>query len=163
RGRNLEARRQRRRRGSCRRVRDGGRLSRSRQHRRRRIHGHSHGRWSDRCAGLPRDCAARRDAEHVSRQPGQSHQQERGWLIAERGAPGFYTGETAKLIGDEMHRDGGILSEADLARYQPVWRDVITSTYRGYTLLTMPPSSSGGVVVTETLNILENASTVPPF
>jgi len=39
----------------------------------------------------------------------------------------------------------------------------VKSTYRGYTLLTMPPSSSGGVVVTETLNILENAKTLPPF
>jgi len=44
-----------------------------------------------------------------------------------------------------------------------VWRDAIASTYRGYTLLTMPPSSSGGVVVTETLNILENAPALPPF
>jgi len=83
--------------------------------------------------------------------------------IAEQGAPGFYTGETAKLIADEMHRDGGIITESDLARYQPVWRETIKSTYRGYTLLTMPPSSSGGVVVTETLNILENAASMPAF
>jgi gamma-glutamyltranspeptidase/glutathione hydrolase len=83
--------------------------------------------------------------------------------IADRGAPGFYTGETAKLIADEMRRDGGIITEQDLGRYQPVWRDAIKSTYRGYTLLTMPPSSSGGVVVTETLNILENATNVPAF
>ena len=82
--------------------------------------------------------------------------------IADRGAPGFYSGETAKLIADEMHRDGGIITEQDLGRYQPVWRDAIKSTYRGYTLLTMPPSSSGGVVVTETLNILENAN-IPAF
>jgi gamma-glutamyltranspeptidase/glutathione hydrolase len=83
--------------------------------------------------------------------------------VADRGAPGFYSGETAKLIADEMRRDGGIITEQDLGRYQPVWRDAITSTYRGYTLLTMPPSSSGGVVVTETLNILENATSVPAF
>ena len=44
-----------------------------------------------------------------------------------------------------------------------MWRDAIKSTYRGYTLLTMPPSSSGGVVVTETLNILENVPTLPAF
>ncbi len=83
--------------------------------------------------------------------------------IADKGAAGFYSGETAKLIADEMKRDGGIITEADLAKYTPVWRDVVKSTYRGYTLLTMPPSSSGGVVVTETLNILENAKTLPPF
>ncbi|HTE48010.1 MAG TPA: gamma-glutamyltransferase [Gemmatimonadaceae bacterium] len=83
--------------------------------------------------------------------------------IAAQGAPGFYTGETAKLIADEMRRDGGILTEQDLSRYKPVWRDAVKSTYRGYTLLTMPPSSSGGVVVTETLNILEGVQNIPAF
>jgi gamma-glutamyltranspeptidase/glutathione hydrolase len=83
--------------------------------------------------------------------------------IAERGAPGFYTGETARMIADEMRRSGGIITEADLGRYAPVWRDVVKSTYRGYTLLTMPPSSSGGVTITETLNILEGFTTLSPF
>jgi len=83
--------------------------------------------------------------------------------IADKGAAGFYSGETAKLIAEEMKRDGGIITEADLAKYQAVWRDVVKSTYRGYSLLTMPPSSSGGVVVTETLNILENAKSLPTF
>jgi gamma-glutamyltranspeptidase/glutathione hydrolase len=83
--------------------------------------------------------------------------------IAEQGAAGFYSGKTAELIADEMRRDGGILTAEDLARYKPVWREPIKSTYRGYTLLTMPPSSSGGVTVTETLNILEGFATVPPF
>ena len=44
-----------------------------------------------------------------------------------------------------MKRDGGIITTEDLARYKPVWREPVTSTYRGYTLFTMPPSSSGGV------------------
>jgi gamma-glutamyltranspeptidase / glutathione hydrolase len=83
--------------------------------------------------------------------------------IAESGAQGFYAGETAKLIAAEMQRDGGIVTEADLSRYKPVWRDAVKSTYRGYTLLTMPPSSSGGVVVTETMNILEGFPAMPPF
>jgi gamma-glutamyltranspeptidase / glutathione hydrolase len=83
--------------------------------------------------------------------------------VAEQGAPGFYTGKTAQLIADEMHRDGGIITTEDLARYKPVWREPVKSTYRGYTLLTMPPSSSGGITVTETLNILEGFSPVPPF
>src|SRR5678816_790439 len=51
----------------------------------------------------------------------------------------------------------------DSAKYQPVWREPVISTYRGYTLYTMPPSSSGGVTVTETLNILEGFPTLPPF
>jgi gamma-glutamyltranspeptidase/glutathione hydrolase len=83
--------------------------------------------------------------------------------IAEGGAQAFYRGETAKLIAEEMRRDGGIITEQDLARYTPVWRDAVRSTYRGYTLLTMPPSSSGGVTITETLNILEGYSSMPPF
>jgi gamma-glutamyltranspeptidase/glutathione hydrolase len=83
--------------------------------------------------------------------------------IAERGAAGFYTGETAKMVADEMRRSGGIITEADLARYGPVWRDVVKSTYRGYWLLTMPPSSSGGVTITETLNIMEGFPSLPPF
>jgi gamma-glutamyltranspeptidase / glutathione hydrolase len=83
--------------------------------------------------------------------------------IVVQGAPGFYSGETAKLIADEMRRDGGIITEQDLARYKPVWREPLKSTYRGFTLLGMPPSSSGGVVVTETLNILEGVTNVPAF
>ena len=82
--------------------------------------------------------------------------------IADQGAAGFYSGKTAELIADEMRR-GGILTAEDLSRYKPVWRDPVKSTYRGYTLLTMPPSSSGGVTVTETLNILEGFAAVPPF
>jgi gamma-glutamyltranspeptidase/glutathione hydrolase len=83
--------------------------------------------------------------------------------IAEGGARAFYGGETARLIAAEMKRDGGIITEQDLARYAPVWRDPVRSTYRGYTLLTMPPSSSGGVTITETLNILEGFSPPPAF
>jgi gamma-glutamyltranspeptidase / glutathione hydrolase len=83
--------------------------------------------------------------------------------IADQGAAGFYSGKTAELIAEEMRRDGGIITAADLGRYKPVWREPVKSTYRGYTLLTMPPSSSGGVTVTETLNILEGFPTVPPF
>jgi gamma-glutamyltranspeptidase/glutathione hydrolase len=83
--------------------------------------------------------------------------------IADQGAAGFYRGETAQAIADEMKRDGGIITLEDLARYQAVWRDPIRSTYRGYTLLTMPPSSSGGVTITETLNILEGYDSLPPF
>jgi gamma-glutamyltranspeptidase/glutathione hydrolase len=44
-----------------------------------------------------------------------------------------------------------------------VWREPVRSTYRGHTLFTMPPSSSGGVTITETLNILEGFSPLPPF
>ncbi|MGH7662724.1 MAG: gamma-glutamyltransferase [Gemmatimonadaceae bacterium] len=83
-------------------------------------------------------------------------------LISERGARAFYQGEVAELIADEMRRGGGIITEEDLAGYEAVWRNAVRSTYRGYALLTMPPSSSGGVTITETLNILETYDDLPP-
>jgi gamma-glutamyltranspeptidase / glutathione hydrolase len=75
--------------------------------------------------------------------------------IAANGAAGFYTGPVADAIAAEMRRGGGIISKDDLARYAPLWHSPLSGTYRGYTLLTMPPSSSGGITVLETLNILE--------
>ena len=84
-------------------------------------------------------------------------------LIAAHGAPGFYTGSVADAIVTEMKQGGGIITREDLARYKPVWRTPLRTTYRGYTLLTMPPSSSGGITITETLNILETFGDTPAF
>ena len=83
--------------------------------------------------------------------------------IAERGAEGFYEGETARLLAEEMRRGGGLITEDDLREYRPVWRGALEGTYRGYRLITMPPSSSGGVTMMETLNILETFPQLPPF
>jgi gamma-glutamyltranspeptidase/glutathione hydrolase len=74
--------------------------------------------------------------------------------IADSGATAFYTGAVADAIVAEEKRGGGIITKDDLARYAPVWHAPLAGTYRGYTLLTMPPSSSGGITVLETLNIL---------
>ncbi|HEX3867406.1 MAG TPA: gamma-glutamyltransferase, partial [Gemmatimonadaceae bacterium] len=83
-------------------------------------------------------------------------------LIAAGGPKAFYEGPIAdSLVADEK-RGGGIITKEDLRRYTPVWRTPIRTTYRGYTLLTMPPSSSGGVTMNETLNILENFAPLPP-
>jgi gamma-glutamyltranspeptidase / glutathione hydrolase len=75
--------------------------------------------------------------------------------IAENGAAAFYTGGIADAIAAEMKQGGGIITKDDLARYAPVWHAPLAGTYRGYTLLVMPPSSSGGITLLETLNILE--------
>jgi gamma-glutamyltranspeptidase/glutathione hydrolase len=83
--------------------------------------------------------------------------------IAAEGATGFYTGPVADSLVAGMKRGGGIITREDLAGYKPLWREPITSKYRGYTLYTMPPSSSGGVTITETLNILETYDTLPSF
>ncbi len=81
--------------------------------------------------------------------------------IASNGAAAFYTGPIADDIAAEMKRGGGIITKEDLARYAPVWRAPLTGTYRGYTLLVMPPSSSGGITVLETLNTLEQFPAPP--
>jgi gamma-glutamyltranspeptidase / glutathione hydrolase len=83
--------------------------------------------------------------------------------IAERGAPGFYDGETARLLVEEMRRGGGIITGEDLSRYRPAWRGALEGAYRGYRLIAMPPSSSGGVTTLETLNILETFPQLPAF
>ena len=75
-------------------------------------------------------------------------------LIADSGPAGFYRGRTADLIVAEMRRTGGILTAADLASYRPIWRAPLTGRYRGHEIITMPPSSSGGVTLLEALDIL---------
>jgi gamma-glutamyltranspeptidase/glutathione hydrolase len=84
-------------------------------------------------------------------------------LIAEQGPSAFYKGEIADSVAAEMKRDGGIITKEDLARYEPIWRTPIRSTYRGYSIIAMPPSSSGGITTVETLNILETYDSLPPF
>jgi gamma-glutamyltranspeptidase / glutathione hydrolase len=75
--------------------------------------------------------------------------------VAERGALGFYQGRTAELIEAEMRRGGGLITREDLSRYRAVWRDPLRFTYRGHTVISMPPPSSGGVTMAEILKILE--------
>ncbi|HEY5490292.1 MAG TPA: gamma-glutamyltransferase [Gemmatimonadaceae bacterium] len=84
-------------------------------------------------------------------------------VIAARGPSGFYAGEVADALVAEEKRGGGIITLEDLKRYKPEWRTPIRSTYRGYTLLTMPPASSGGITMTETLNILETFGPLPKY
>jgi gamma-glutamyltranspeptidase/glutathione hydrolase len=75
--------------------------------------------------------------------------------IRDQGPEGFYAGETADLIVAEMARGEGLITHEDLAAYTAVWRDPVAFEYRGYTLVSMPPSSSGGVTMAEGANILE--------
>ncbi len=75
--------------------------------------------------------------------------------IAENGPAGFYTGWIADSLVAEMKRGGGLISHEDLADYQPVWRNPVEVDYRGYQVISMPPSSSGGITLGELLNIVE--------
>lgn len=76
--------------------------------------------------------------------------------ISEQGKDVFYQGEIAKWISDESLSNGGLITLEDMASYRAKDRDVIQTFYRGYRIVSMPPSASGGLVLLQTLNILEN-------
>ncbi len=75
--------------------------------------------------------------------------------IRDEGPDGFYAGETANLLVAEMERGGGIITHEDLRAYRAAWRDPISFTYRDHTVISMPPSSSGGATMAEMANILD--------
>ncbi len=76
--------------------------------------------------------------------------------IRDLGQKGFYEGETARLIVNEMERGEGIISLADLKNYKAKERTAIQFTYKGYEIVTMPPPSSGGILLEQMLKMLEN-------
>jgi gamma-glutamyltranspeptidase / glutathione hydrolase len=78
--------------------------------------------------------------------------------IAAQGPRGFYEGPVAEKLAAGVREAGGIMTADDLKSYQPVIRAPVRGTYRGYDIVSMPPPSSGGVVLLETLNILEGFS-----
>ena len=71
--------------------------------------------------------------------------------IAENGRNGFYKGPTARLLVAEMLSGGGLVTQADLDAYKPVWRAPIRFSYRGHEVISMPPPSSGGVALAQLL------------
>jgi len=83
--------------------------------------------------------------------------------IADSGPDVFYRGYIARLIVAEMQRGGGIISREDLAAYTPLWRQPIAFAYRGHTIYSMPPSSSGGTTLAEMLNMLETRARLARF
>ena len=84
-------------------------------------------------------------------------------LISDSGPDVFYRGQIADLIVAEMERGHGLITKDDLRRYRPKWRTAIQLAYRGYTIYSMPPASSGGVTLGEILNIMEGYDTLPAF
>lgn len=77
-------------------------------------------------------------------------------LIRDKGRNGFYDGEVARYIVEEMQRGGGLISYEDLKNYKAVWRKPLTGTYKGYKVITMPPTSSGGVALLQLLKSVES-------
>jgi gamma-glutamyltranspeptidase/glutathione hydrolase len=75
--------------------------------------------------------------------------------IAAQGPWGFYQGAVAEKLAAGVREAGGIMTPDDLKSYRPVIRAPVRGNYRGFDIISMPPPSSGGVVLLETLNILE--------
>jgi gamma-glutamyltranspeptidase / glutathione hydrolase len=84
-------------------------------------------------------------------------------LIADSGPDVFYRGQISDSIVAEMRRGQGLITKSDLKGYRAKWRTPVQVTYRGYTVYSMPPSSSGGVTMAEILNIMEGYDTLPAF
>ena len=76
--------------------------------------------------------------------------------IATNGRDGFYKGETADLIVNEMKANNGLITYEDLKEYNSVYRKPVVGNYRGYTIISMGPPSSGGPLIIQMLNMLEN-------
>jgi gamma-glutamyltranspeptidase / glutathione hydrolase len=72
-------------------------------------------------------------------------------LIRDKGRDGFYSGETAQNLINELAPKGGIISQTDLDAYQAVWRSPVEGSYRQYKVISMPPPSSGGVALIQLL------------
>ena len=76
-------------------------------------------------------------------------------LIAQNGPAGFYEGHTAQKIHSDMKKNGGLISSADLSNYKAKFRTPIEFNYKDLTILTMPPPSSGGLILGLMLNMIE--------
>jgi gamma-glutamyltranspeptidase / glutathione hydrolase len=75
--------------------------------------------------------------------------------IARLGAKDFYEGETANLLAKDMREHGGLITLEDLKDYKAIERRPLTGTYRGYSIISAPPPSSGGVGILQMLGVLE--------
>lgn len=76
--------------------------------------------------------------------------------IASQGPKAFYEGPAATAIANAVKAEQGVLEESDLAGYQPSIREPLRGNFRGRTVLTMPPPSSGGVALLQSLQALEH-------
>lgn len=80
--------------------------------------------------------------------------------IQEQGVTDFYEGQTAQYIVEEMQRNEGIITLEDLKKYEAKWREPLTGKYKDYTVISMPPPSSGGICLLQLLQGIEAAGIV---
>ena len=76
-------------------------------------------------------------------------------LISRKGRAGFYEGKTAQLIKREMAEGNGFITKDDLDNYRSVYRTVVTGNFKDFDIISMGPPSSGGVLLIQMLNMLE--------
>lgn len=76
--------------------------------------------------------------------------------IRDNGEKGFYEGKTADLIVDEMKRGNGLITLEDLKNYKAKWREPVQFDYKGYTVVSMPMPSSGGILLNQMLKMVED-------
>ena len=82
--------------------------------------------------------------------------------IRDRGAKDFYEGETAELLAADMKEHGGLVTQQDLRSYRAIERVPLRGSYRGYSIVTAPPPSSGGVGILQMLGVLEGSGYEKP-
>ena len=75
--------------------------------------------------------------------------------IRDEGMKGFYEGETARLVAEEMRRGGGLITEQDLREYSAKEREPVRFMYKGHEIVSMPLPSSGGLILQQTMGMLE--------
>jgi len=75
--------------------------------------------------------------------------------IRDNGRAGFYEGKTADDIESEMKRGKGLITKEDLKNYKSTWRTPLLADYKNYKIISMPPSSSGGVCLIQLLKSVE--------
>ncbi|CAI9100491.1 OLC1v1037606C1 [Oldenlandia corymbosa var. corymbosa] len=76
--------------------------------------------------------------------------------VAEQGPVAFYNGTVGEMLVNDVQKAGGILTMEDLRNYRVNVTDAVAVNTMGYTILGMPPPSSGTVGMSLVLNILNS-------
>ena len=76
--------------------------------------------------------------------------------ISKNGVDEFYKGEIANTLSSYIIEKGGIITKEDFALYKPVWRESLELKYKNLNIITMGPPSSGGIVLGQILQMIEN-------
>lgn len=76
-------------------------------------------------------------------------------LIRDHKRAGFYSGETASRIIEEMRQGGGLIDDRDLEEYRAIWREPVAGLFKGIRVISMPPPSSGGIALIQLLKMVE--------